>query len=162
FLFGNGEPNNATISGEVSGGDPIGAAGVFTIAFFTTTDVRFDLNSHGINAGDDPYTLPVSWFGQEAISATVHVLQFAAPRPGDPPTAFTGYGTHSALALSRGSELTGADVTLTAPGNATIQGAIVPPEGFQVLEKTLGLEVAGLTALPLGHVDSGDTSFAFT
>jgi hypothetical protein len=162
FLFGNGEPNTATISGEVSGGDPIGTAGVFTTAFFTTTDVRFDLNSHAITSPSDPFTLPVSWFGQESISATVHVLQFTAPRPGDPPTAFTGYGTHSGLALSRDSELTNADVALTAPGNATIQGTILPPDGFQVLEKTLGLEVAGLTALPLGHVDTGDTSFAFT
>ena len=59
----------------------------------------------------------------------------------------TGYGTHSALAVAREGELTGADVALGAPGNATLDGTIAPPDGYRVLEKTLGLEVAGLTAL---------------
>jgi len=162
FLFSTGEPNTATIAGTVSGGDPIGNAGVFTIGFFTTTDVRFDLTSIGIHSGNNPFTLPVSWFGPEAISGTVHVLQFTTPRPGDPPTSFTGYGSHSALPVSRDGALTGADVALTTPGNATIAGTIVPPDGFQVQEKTLGLEVAGLTAVPLGHVDTADASFTFT
>lgn len=66
------------------------------------------------------------------------------------------------LAVTRDGALTGADVDLTTPGNATIDGTIVPPDGYRVLEKTLGLEVAGLTALPIGHVDDGDTDFAFT
>jgi hypothetical protein len=161
FLFSTGEPNTATIAGTISGGGPIGTAGVFTTAFFTTTDVRFDFTAIGINSHNNPFTLPVSWFGPEAISGTVHVLQFTTPRPGDPPTAFTGYGTHPALPVSRDGALTGADVALTAPGNATIDGTIVPPDGYTVLEKTLGLEVAGLTAVPLGHVDTGDTDFNF-
>ena len=135
---------------------------MFTTAFFTTSDVRFDFTAIGITSRNNPFTLPVSWFGPEAISGTVHVLQFAAPRPGDPPTAYTGYGTHSALAVARDGALTGADVALTAPGNATIDGTIVPPDGYRVLEKTLGLEVSGLTAIPLGHVDTADTDFAFT
>jgi hypothetical protein len=162
FLFSTGEPNTATIAGTVSGGGQIGTAGIFTTALFTTTDVRFDFIAIGIGSHNNPFTLPVSWFGPEAISGTVHVLQFTTPRPGDPPTAFTGYGTHSALAVSRDGALTGADVVLTAPGNATIDGTIVPPDGFRVLEKNLGLEVAGLTAVPLGHVDTGDTDFTFT
>ena len=31
-----------------------------------------------------------------------------------------------------------------------------------MLGKTLGLEIFGLTAVPLGHVDTGDTAFTFT
>lgn len=162
YLFSTGEPNTATIAGTVSGGGQIGTAGVFTTAFFTTTDVRFDLLAIGIGSHNNPFTLPVSWFGPQAISGTVHVLQFTTPFPGDPPTAFTGYGTHPALSVSRDGALTGADVALTAPGNATIGGTIVPPDGFRVQEKTLGLEVAGLTAVPLGHVETGDTDFTFT
>ena len=162
FLFGNGEPNTATIAGAVSGGDPFGTAGLFTVGFFTSTDVRLDLLSIGITSRNNPFTLPVSWYGPEEISGTVHVLQFTAPQPGDPPTAFTGYGTHPGLPVARDGALTGADVALTPPGNATISGTIVPPDGYQVKEKTLGLEVAGLTALPLGHVDTGDTDFSFT
>jgi hypothetical protein len=161
-LFSTGEPNTATIAGTVSGGEPIGAAGLFTIAFFTTPDVRFDLTSIGIHSGNNPFTLPVSWFGPQAISGTVHVLQFTAPQPGDPPTAYTGYGTHSALPVARDGALTGADVALTAPGNASIDGTIVPPDGYRVQEKTLGLEVSGLTALPIAHIDNGDTGFTFT
>ncbi len=162
LLFSTGEPNTATIAGTVSGGESIGTAGVFTTAFFTTTDVRFDLHSIGIHSGNNPFTLPISWFGPEAISGTVHVLQFTASQPGDPPTAYTGYGTHPALAVARDGALTGADVALTAPGNASIDGTIVPPQGYRVLGKTIGLEVSGLTALPIGHVDDGDTDFAFT
>jgi len=162
LLFSTGEPNTATIAGTVSGGEPIGTASLFTTAFFTTPDVRFDLTTIGITSRNNPFTLPVSWFGPEAISGTLHVLQFAAPRPGDPPTAYTGYGTHSALAVARDGALTGADVALVTPGNATIAGTIVPPDGYRVLEKTLGLEVSGLTAVPLGHVDDGDTDFIFT
>lgn len=161
LLFGNGEPNTATIAGAVSGGEPIGSEGRFTIAFFTSPDARFDLTAIGITSRNNPFTLPVSWFGPETISGTVHVLQFASPGPGNPPTAYTGYGTHPALAVARDGELTGADVALATPGNATIDGTIVPPDGFRVLEKTLGLEVAGLTAVPIGHVDNGDTAFAF-
>ena len=36
------------------------------------------------------------------------------------------------------------------------------PDGYRVQEKTLGLEVSGLAAVPIGHVDSGDTAFTFT
>jgi len=161
LLFGNGEPNTATIAGTVSGGEPIGGQGLFTTAFFTSPDARFDFTAIGITSHNNPFTLPVSWFGPEAISGTVHVLQFASSAPGKPPTAYTGYGTHAALAVARDGELTGADVALTAPGNATIDGSIVPPDGFRVLEKTLGLEIAGLTAVPIGHLESGDTTFAF-
>jgi len=162
LLFSTGEPNTATIAGTVSGGETLGTAGLFTIAFFTTADVRFDFESIGIHPTNNPFTFPISWFGPEAISGTVHVLQFAAPFPGEPPTAYTGYGTHSGLPVARDGALTGADVALTAPGNATIGGTIVPPDGYRVQEKTLGLEVSGLTALPIGHVDTGDTDFTFT
>jgi hypothetical protein len=162
LLFSTGDPNTATIAGTVSGGESLDTAGVFTVALFTTTDVRFDLESIGIHPTNNPFTFPVSWFGPEAISGTLHVLQYAAPFPGDPPTAYTGYGTHSALPVARDGALTGADVALSAPGNATIDGTIVAPDGYRLQEKTLGLEISGLTAFPIAHVDTGDTGFAFT
>jgi len=161
LLFSTGEPNTATIAGTVSGGETLGTAGLFTIAFFTTTDVRFDLESIGIHPTNNPFTFPVSWFGPEAISGTLHVLQYAAPFNGDPPTAYTGYGTHPALAITRDGALTGADVALTAPGNATIDGTIVAPDDYRVQEKTLNLEISG-AAVPIAHVDTGDMDFAFT
>src|SRR6185436_4238881 len=120
LLFGTVVPNTATIAGTVSGGEPIGSQGLFTTAFFTTSEAHSDFTAIGITSRNNPFTLPVSWFGPEAISGTVHVLQFEAPGPGESPTAYTGYGTHSALAVTRDGELTGADVALTAPGNATI------------------------------------------
>jgi len=162
LLFGTVVPNTATIAGTVSGGEPIGSQGLFTTAFFTTSEAHSDFTAIGITSRNNPFTLPVSWFGPEAISGTVHVLQFEAPGPGESPTAYTGYGTHSALAVTRDGELTGADVALTAPGNATIDGTIAVPDGYQVQEKTLGLEVSGLTAVPIGHVDDGDTAFTFS
>jgi hypothetical protein len=161
LLFGNGQPNTATVAGTISGGEPIGSEGLFTTAFFSTPDARFDFTAIGVTSRNNPFTLPVSWFGPQAISGTVHVLQFASPGPGEPPTAYTGYGTHPALAVARDGEVTGADVALTAPANATIDGTIVPPDGFRVLEKTLGLEIAGLTAVPIAHVDTGDEAFTF-
>lgn len=160
-LFSTGEPNTATIGGTVSGAEPIGTAGVFTTAFFTSDDVRFDLTSIGITSRNNPFTLPISWFGPEAISGTVHVLQFATEFPGVPPTAYTGYGTHPAVSIARDGAVVGADVTLSGPGNAAIDGTIVPPDGFRVLAKTLGLEIAG-TSLPLGHLETPGTDFAFT
>ena len=162
LLFGTVVPNTATIAGTVSGGETIGTRGLFTTAFFTTSDAHADFIAIGITSRNNPFTLPVSWFGPEAISGTVHVLQFEAPEAGEPPTAYTGYGMHSALAVTRDGELTGADVALTAPGNATIDGTIALPAGYRVQEKTLGLEVSGLTAVPLAHVDTGDTAFTFT
>ena len=63
LLYGTGEPNTATIAGTVSGGEAIGTAGVFTTAFFTTPDVRFDFTAIGITSRNNPFTLPVSWFG---------------------------------------------------------------------------------------------------
>jgi hypothetical protein len=161
LLFSTGEPNTATIAGTVSGGERLDTSGLFTIAFFTTPDVRFDLESIGIHPTNNPFTFPIFWFGPQAISGTVHVLQFAAPFPGDPPTAYTGYGTHSGLPVARDGALTGADVALTPPGNATIDGTIVAPDGYRVQEKSLNLEISG-TALPIAHVDTPDTSFAFT
>ena len=162
WLFSTGEPNTATIAGTVSGGDTIGTAGLFTTTFFTTTDVRFDFTAIGITSRNNPFTLPVSWFGPESISGTVHVLQFRSPRAGEPPTSFTGYGTHTGLAVTRDGAVEGADVALTAPANATIGGTVAPPDGFTVTEKTLGLEISGLTTVPLGHVETADTDFAFT
>ena len=38
---------------------------------------------------------------------------------------------------------------------------MVPPDGYTVLSKALAVELAGLTAIPLGHVDTADTDFTF-
>jgi hypothetical protein len=162
WLFTTGEPNTATIAGTVSGGQPVGIAGEFTAAFFTTTDVRFDLSTIGITARNNPFTLPISWFGQESITGTLHVLQFQAPQTGVPPTAFTGYGTHAGVAVSRDGAVEGADVVLSAPGTASIGGTALPPDGYTVDTKFLNLEVAALTSVPLGHVEGADTGFTFT
>ena len=161
FLFTTGEPNTATISGTVSGGDEIGTAGEFTAAIFTTTDVRFDFTAIGVTPRNNPFTLPVSWFGPESITGAVHVLQFKTPGVGQPPTEYTGYGVHDGLSIGRGAAVEDAGVTLAVPRTASIGGTVVPPEGYTVLSKSLTVELAGLTAVPLGHVDTADTVFAF-
>lgn len=161
WLFSTGEPNTATIAGTVSGGDPVGTAGDFTAAIFSTSDVRFDLTAIGVTSRNNPFTLPVAWFGPESITASVHILQWKSPGSGQPPTEYTGYGVHEGIAVSRGAAVEGADVTLTAPGNAAIGGTVVPPDGYTVLSKALAVELAGLTAIPLGHVDTADTEFSF-
>jgi len=161
WLFSSGEPNTATISGTVSGGDEVGAAGEFTTAIFTTSDVRFDLTAIGITARNNPFTFPVSWFGQESITAAVHVVQFKSQGPGQPPTEYTGYGVHSGIALGKGAAVESADVTLTRPGTGTIGGTVVPPDGYALTLESLGLELAGLTAVPLGHVETSATDFTF-
>ncbi|MGZ6028381.1 MAG: hypothetical protein ACXWK5_03090 [Myxococcaceae bacterium] len=161
WLFTTGEPNTATIAGTISGGDSVGTAGDFTAAIFSTADVRFDLTAIGVTSRNNPFTLPVAWFGPESITAAVHVLQWKSPRPGQPPTEYTGYGVHEGIALARGAAVEGADVALTAPGNAEIGGTVVPPDGYTVLSKALAVELAGLTAIPLGHVDTADRDFTF-
>ena len=162
WLFSTGEPNTATIAGTVSGADPVGTPGEVTAAIFATEDVRFDLTAIGVSSRNNPFTLPVVWFGPESITAAVHVLQFKTPGPGQPPTEYTGYGVHEGIPLSRGAEVEGADVTLSPPGNAAIGGTVIPPDGYTVLTKALAVELAGLTALPLGHRDTADRDFAFT
>jgi hypothetical protein len=161
FLFSTGEANTATISGTISGGDPVGTAGEFAAAIFTTSDLRFDLDAVGVTARNNPFTLPVVWFGTESITAAVHVLQWKSPGSGQPPSEYTGYGVHDGIPLSRGASVEGADVTLTAPGTASIAGSVVPPLGYTVISKALAVELAGLTAVPLGHVDTGETDFSF-
>ena len=162
WLFSTDQPNTATITGTVSGGDPVGTAGELTAAIFSTPDAHFDLTAIRVTARNNPFTLPVAWFGAESITASVHVLQFKSPSPAQPPTEYTGYGVLEGIPLSRGGSVEGADVTLTAPGNAAIGGTVVPPTGYTVLSKALAVELAGLTAVPLGHVDTPDTDFAFT
>jgi hypothetical protein len=161
FLFSSGEPNTATISGTLSGGEPVGTAGEFAFAFFTTRDVRFDLQSIGISERNNPWTLPVSWFGPSSITAAVHVLQFRAPLPGQPPTEYTGYGVREGIPLSRSDEVQDAGVTLHAPGTAFVDGVIRSPAGYSISTTSLNLEVEGLTSVPLGHVETGAADFRF-
>jgi len=161
WLFDSGEPNTASVSGTVSGGDAVGTAGEFTAAIFTTSEVRFEFEAVGITGRNNPFTLPISWFGPESIRGDVHVLQWKSPSPGAPPTAYIGYGVHSGVTLARGASVEGADVTLTSPGTATISGSILPPDGYTVQSKILELELAGLTAVPLGHLDTSVANFVF-
>jgi hypothetical protein len=161
FLFSTGDANTATISGTVSGGDPIGTAGEFTAAIFSTSDVRFDLDAIGVTARNNPFTLPVVWFGAESITAAVHVLQWKSPGPGQPPTEYTGYGIHDGIPLARGASVEQTDVTLTRPLTASIAGTVLAPEGYAVSSKALAIELAGLTAVPVGHADTSATDFTF-
>ena len=159
WLFSTGEPNTATISGTLSGGDPPGTPGEFSIAFFTTRDVRFDLASIGIPAGNDPWTLPVSWFGPGSITATVHVLQFRTGGPGQPPAEYIGYGVHEGIPLSRDAAVEDAGVALTRPGTSFVEGTILAPSGYAISSTSLGLEFDGLTSVPLGHLEGGASDF---
>ena len=161
YLVNSGEPNTATVSGTVSGGDPVGTAGEFTAAVFTFSAGVFDLDAIGITERNNPFTLPLSWFGPESTLGNLHVLQWKSPRPGTPPTEYTGYGDRSAIAVTRGMSLEGANVTMTVPTTGSIAGTIVPPAGYTVESRFLGLELDGLTAVPLGHVDTDATDFQF-
>ena len=161
WLFTTGEPNTATIAGTVSGGDPVGTAGDFTAAIFQHRGRPLRPRRHRRHIPKQPLHL-----ARGAVGARVNHRRGPRP-PVEEPTLGTATDRVHRLRRPRGNRplqgaaVEGADVTLTAPGNAGIGGTVIPPDGYTVLSKALAVELAGLTAIPLGHVDTADRDFTF-
>jgi hypothetical protein len=129
FFVTPGEPNVAFVSGRVSEGDPIPSDGEFTGAVFASPEA-----SGLLTLGSRDYTLPLSWFGPNSTVGTVHVLQWKSPGPARIPTAYTGFGSVTAVRVTDGLTNDEASVQLFAPGTASISGDVVAPPDHVDLE----------------------------
>ena len=144
------------ISGTVSGGDPIPSDGEVTGAVFASPEA-----SGVVSIGSRDYSLPLSWFGPATTIGTVHLLQWRTPMPGAPPTAYTAFGTVTAIRVTDGETVSVGNDPLYDPGAASISGTAVPPAGYQLFSKTLDLEFADDAILPIGGETNAETHFAF-
>lgn len=156
FFVASGEPNTGFVSGTVSEGDEIPSDGEVTGALFASPEA-----SGLVTLGSRDYTLPLAWFGPTTTIGTVHVLQWKSPGPGRVPTAYTGFGTVTAVRVTDGLTNDEASMQLFDPGNTSIAGTVVAPAGSTVLSKDLALEFADHAILPLGSERDDQPRFSF-
>ena len=153
LLIAGTAPHNGTVSGSVSGGDPLPAATdntavawgspeVTDSSFFTTT-----------------WTMSFEWSGPAATTGNVHALQWT-PTTGIP-TAYKGYGVTTGVAVASGGSTPGVAVAMSVPAASTVGGAVTVPAGLTLASKTLYIDFADGASFDVGTETTAATSFTY-
>jgi hypothetical protein len=148
-------PNHGTVSGSVSGGDPLPAASDKTQVAWgspeTVTRTAVTTN---------PWTLSPGWGGTSAsITGNVHALQWT-PASGTP-TAYKGYGVSNGVTVANGGNTSGVGVAMTAPAASTVSGSITVASGVSLLFKDLTIDFADGASFPVGTDLGGASAFNY-
>jgi|KBSMisStaDraftv2_1062788.scaffolds.fasta_scaffold01062_2 hypothetical protein len=146
-------PHNGTVSGGVTGGDPLPAAADNTAVAWGSPEVT-DSSFFGTT-----WSMSFEWAGPAATTGNVHALQWT-PTTGIP-TAYKGYGVTTGVAVASGGSTTGVSVAMSAPAASTIGGSVSVPAGLTLGGKTLSIDFADGASFTAGSDNSAATSFNY-
>ncbi len=145
--------NQARVSGNLSGGDPLSTSGDYTYVTFGSS-----MASQAVSVINNPFDLFLEWSGATSFTGTLHALQFAAGAPTQLPTSYKGYGTKTGVTVTHGATQSGQDLALASVSTANISGSITLPSAAYSLDFTsLTLQFADGSGFPLGS----DSALAF-
>jgi len=152
-------PYSTTVTGEVTGGDPLGATDERTrLAFGSSGDFVLEALS-GYTVQSNPYSLKMTWVGPSAATGTIHALQTKVDS-GGLPIDFTGWASKTGVSVAN-SGTASADIVLSAPQVSTIAGALTVPTPLSLLSKRLSIDFGDGASLDLAEVNDRTTSFSF-
>jgi hypothetical protein len=143
--------NQARVSGNLSGGDPLSKSGDYTYVAFGSP-----MTSPAVSVGNNPFDVFLEWSGATSVTANLHALQFAANAFLQPPTSYKGYGTKTGVTVTHGATQSGQDLALASVSTANISGNItLPSAAYSLGSRYLTLAFGDGASIPLlGAVDS--------
>lgn len=153
--------STGTLTGNVTGGSPLGAADEVTRLIFGSPDLPdWLVNSAQANVTSNPYTLNPSLVGSSATTGTVHVLQWRLGAD-NLPASFTGYASTPGVSISPGGTAS-ADLVMSAPPASTIGGTIHLAPSLSYFGQSLSIVFPGTPPTFLGaNAPSGTFSYPF-
>jgi hypothetical protein len=150
-------PNSGTVTGALSGGDPLGTAGEQTEVAWGSPETPFFGPTSSVSS--NPYTLTIQWGGPTSTTGTIHALQWAVS--GNLPTSYKGYGTKTSVGVSNSATTLNADIAMSAPSASSVGGTITAPAGLTIANKSLAIAFADNATISLGSDSSSSTSFSY-
>jgi len=154
FSFAAADPpfvNEARVSGNLSGGDPLSTSGDYTYVAFGSPMTNW------VSVINNPFDLFLEWSGPTSITSTLHALQFTASAPFQPPTSYKGYGT-TGVTVTHGATQSGQDLALASVSTAQLSGNItLPSAAYSLASKSLTLAFGDGASIPMGS----DSALAF-
>jgi hypothetical protein len=134
FAGGTSASVQATLAGNIAGGDP------FPTATTTLTGVSWGSaeRSTGSYVTSTPYSFPVAWSGPSSSTGSVHALQWTVDANGTV-TGYRAHGVKTGVTLTTGTTTSNADVLLTAVLTDNVSATITAPSGYNLVERTLYL-----------------------
>ena len=153
--------STGTLTGNVTGGSPLGAADEVTRLIFGSPEIPDGLvNSAQTNVVSNPYALNPSWVGPSATTGTLHVLQWRLGA-NNLPAAFTGYASTPGVNISPGGTAS-VDLIMSAPPASTIGGTIHLAPSLSYFSQSLSIAFPGTPPTFLGaDAPSGSFSYPF-
>jgi hypothetical protein len=123
--------HSGTVTGTISGGEAVGSPGVNTVVGWGSAE-----SDPATGAVLNPYALDVYWRGPNAITGTVHALQWKTDSQGL--TIFTGHGARQGVQLVSASDAR-ADLLMTPLTTSRIGGTLSYPPDYHSYGLHLGV-----------------------
>ncbi|HZJ52960.1 MAG TPA: hypothetical protein VFD38_02385 [Myxococcaceae bacterium] len=148
-------PSAGTVTGSVSGGDPLPAASDITAVSWGSPETT-QTNTFATN----PWSLNLSWAATPAATTgNVHALQWT-PASGIP-TGYRGHGVKTGVAVANGGTTSSVAVAMSAPASSTIGGTVTVPAGVTMTGKALSIDFADGASFSVGSENSAATAFNY-
>ena len=141
--------NTGTLTGTVTGGDPLSTVGDKTVVSWGSTSAnQFQNSSQTITSS--PYSLDVTWDSSLAsITGNMHVLQWAVDA-NQLPTAYKGYAEKTGVAVAASGTTSNVNLAMSAPGTSNVGGSVTVPAVVTLGSKGFSVNFADTAAISLG------------
>ena len=152
--------NTGTLTGTVTGGDPLSTVGDKTVVSWGSTSAnQFQNSSQTITSS--PYSLDVTWDSSLAsITGNMHVLQWAVDA-NQLPTAYKGYAEKTGVAVAASGTTSNVNLAMSAPGTSNVGGSVTVPAGVTLGSKGFSVNFADTAAISLGFDSTPGTTFTY-
>jgi len=152
----NAPDSTGTVSGSVTGGDPLPDDSDRSEVAWGSPD---DPQTITALFTENPWSMNFSWPGLAGTSGDVHALQWT-PLTGIP-TSYKAYGVRTGVVLPSGGTTSGVTIAMTSPDAGTIGGGVTVPAGVNLTGKTLNIDFADGASFTVGTESSASTSFDY-
>jgi hypothetical protein len=146
---------SGTLSGNVTGGDPLTNPNDTTAVLFASPEAL----SPKVRVSVNPFILDLIWLGPAATTGNLHALQWSQDVNGVP-VAYSGYGVTTGVAVANGGS-TQANVTMSSVATTTIAGSVSAPDGGTAPGRLLAIDFSDGASFTVGGDSTPATSFSF-
>jgi hypothetical protein len=142
LFLGTSDSNlsHGTVTGALSGGDPLPAPGDETIV---------TLGSGNRSVTATPFSLNPYWAGPTVFTGTLRALQYVKG-PSGTPSAYRGYGERPNVSVVHSSTVAAQDVVMTGVSTANLSGTVALPAGYALNFRAVSARFSDGAAFGLG------------
>ena len=158
ILLADIPPNNATVSGTISGGGsfPLPANRVLNVSL-SSPEVSVPAS---LNITTGAYMANPYWAGGATITMILRALQWDNNAAGMP-TTFVGYGEKTGVAITAGGTFAGQNIAMTNVSTQNISGTVIVPAALVLNNKSLSLAFPNNGNMTLGTEVGTATAFTY-